>query len=179
MKSHLFRISNVFQQVKHPNFNMTILFMAASIFLSNMFIYCFFGRLATDSFAKMADRLYEANWQVLPIELQKYFILMIANMQVPLEYSGLGIIVLNLETFCLVSVYSENETSNHSNAIDSKLFMCFDSSWCDQLTPTTRCLKRWPNKGRDSTVYNGYDAHKRICSNSTESIFCRFIDESF
>lgn len=55
------------------------------------------------SFKKMADNVFEMNWQDLPIELQKYFILMIANMQKPLYYYGGGIVILDLNTFINVS----------------------------------------------------------------------------
>lgn len=72
--------------------------------VSNLFVYCFFGKVATESFATMADSLYEANWQNLPIELQKYFILMIANANRPLYYHGFNIAILNLETFSKVFI---------------------------------------------------------------------------
>lgn len=59
--------------------------------------------ITTDSYEKMAERLFESNWQRLSIDLQKYFILMIANMQRPIRYHGGGVIALNLETFGNVS----------------------------------------------------------------------------
>lgn len=68
-----------------------------------LFAYCYFGKLATQSFEDMADAFYESNWQNLPINLQKYMILMIANAQKPLYYHGYGLAVLNLETFTAVS----------------------------------------------------------------------------
>lgn len=68
-----------------------------------MFLYCFFGKLASESFEQMADCLYECNWYGLPVGLQKYFILMIGNAQRPLYYHGFGIAVLNLKTFSKVS----------------------------------------------------------------------------
>lgn len=52
----------------------------------------------------MADCLYEANWQELPPELQKNFILMIQNAQRPCFYHGFGMAILNLETFTKVSL---------------------------------------------------------------------------
>lgn len=75
-----------------------------------LFLYCFFGKLAIDSFARMADSLFEANWQDLPINLQKYFILMIANSQKPIYYHGFGVAILNLETFCKVILSSVLQT---------------------------------------------------------------------
>lgn len=90
--------------MRHIDINMGFLLIVVSIGGSNLFLYCFFGKVATESYRKMVDSLYEANWQILPIELQKYFILMIGNAQRPLYYSGFGVAVLNLKTFCKVRV---------------------------------------------------------------------------
>lgn len=45
--------------------------------VSNLFFYCSFGKMATESFEQMADCLFEANWQKLPIQLQKYLIIIV------------------------------------------------------------------------------------------------------
>lgn len=50
----------------------------------------------------MADCVYEMNWQKLPLQLQKYIIVMIENMQKPLYYHGFNIIKLELNTFIKV-----------------------------------------------------------------------------
>lgn len=73
--------------------------MAFQMGLLNLLVYCYFGKLATDSFFRMGESLYEVNWQELPIALQKYVILMIGNMHRPLHYHGFNIAILNLETF--------------------------------------------------------------------------------
>lgn len=70
--------------------------------VSDLYLYCYFGKLATDSHTKMAECLYETNWPDLPVPLQKYFILMISNIQKPLYYHGFGIAVLDLEAFTQV-----------------------------------------------------------------------------
>lgn len=88
-----------FQQSKHIDFSIWILLMACSMASLNMFVYCFFGKMATESFEQMANSLYEINWPELPIRLQKYIILMIGNAQRPIYYHGFGMAVLNLETF--------------------------------------------------------------------------------
>lgn len=44
------------------------------------------------------------SWYELPTELQKNFILMVANMQKLLLYDGFGVIDLNLETFPKVGI---------------------------------------------------------------------------
>lgn len=70
---------------------------------SSLFAYCYFGKLATDNFTKMADCLYESKWYESSIKAQKCFVLMIQNMQKPLYYHGFGIAILNLKTFTDVS----------------------------------------------------------------------------
>lgn len=76
--------------------------------LTNLFIFCYFGRLATDSFEKMSNCLYECNWLELKANHQKYFVVMIANAQIPMYYHGFEVAVLNLETFTTLinSIYS-------------------------------------------------------------------------
>lgn len=51
----------------------------------------------------MADFIYESDWHLHSIKLQKYIMLMMENMQMPLYYTGFGIAYLNLETFERVS----------------------------------------------------------------------------
>lgn len=92
-----------FQQSKQIDSSFFMLLIGFSAGISNLFVYCYFGKLATDSFQKMADYLYESNWHELPINLQKEFVVMILNTQKPLHYTGFGIAVLNLETFLKVS----------------------------------------------------------------------------
>lgn len=70
--------------------------------MSSLFLCCFLGKLASESYRKMASSLYVSNWYELPLNLQKYFILMIANAQLPLHYHGYGLITLHLEAFTKV-----------------------------------------------------------------------------
>lgn len=79
-----------------------ILLLAAFIGCSNMFVYCYFGKMATESFINIADSFYESNWRGLPIAIQKYFVVVIANAQIPIYYNGFGVAILNLENFCQV-----------------------------------------------------------------------------
>lgn len=73
--------------------------------MSTFFLCCFYGKLATESYAKMANSLFESNWSDLPNDLQKYFVLMIGNAQQPLYYHGFTMVILELETFCKVSAF--------------------------------------------------------------------------
>lgn len=68
-----------------------------------MFLYCFLGKLTSESYEAMGNSLYNSNWHELPLVLQKYFIIMIANAQIPQNYDGYGITTLKLGTFSNVS----------------------------------------------------------------------------
>lgn len=81
------------------NSNILALSTAAATGLANLFVYNYFGEMANNSFRRMPDDLYEFDWKDLPIQLQKYIILMLGNMQQPLYYHGFGVANLNLETF--------------------------------------------------------------------------------
>lgn len=70
-----------------------------------LFLYCYYGAVATESFEGMADALYETNWQDLPIALQKYILIMMINSQQPLYYHGFGVAILNLELYTRVSTF--------------------------------------------------------------------------
>lgn len=74
-----------------------------------MFPYCYFGKVATDSFVQMSDYVYEMNWPHLPAKLQKYLILMIANMQNPIYYHALYVCLLDLNTYIRVSIINCNQ----------------------------------------------------------------------
>ncbi|XP_055305901.1 odorant receptor 22c-like [Sitodiplosis mosellana] len=103
ISSVIFLACIVFQldlQSKHPSVNLVLMLFGVFVSGTNLFVYCFFGKLATESYTKIADCLYEANWREVSIDLQKYIIVMIQNAQRPLYYHGFGIAVLNLETFC-------------------------------------------------------------------------------
>lgn len=98
-----------------------------------LFFYCYCGRVATESFEMMSDALYEANWHKLPIQQQKYFILMIKNAQRPLYYHGSGVAILNLQTFTKVSQFESVKSTQFSVRIKSNIFF----SYFEQFTPTT------------------------------------------
>lgn len=77
-----------------------------SVGVTNLFIYCYFGKLATESYEKMTDYLVQSNWYEHPNNLQKYLILIIANTQTPVVYHGFNIAVLDLQTFSKVISYN-------------------------------------------------------------------------
>lgn len=131
---HLVKWTN-FPQHLHPiDFSAVHLSLGAVISISNLFLYCYFGKLATDSFTSMADCLFDTNWQHLPIELQKYFILIIANMQKPLEYHGFGVAVLNLQTFTEVRKTTDSSIKDTFKWYYSRSFLGKSSQliWCSK-----------------------------------------------
>lgn len=69
---------------------------------SQMFLFCFFGKIATDSYQKLSVSLYQSDWINSPIELQKYMILIMQNSQQPHIYHGFRIVYLDLETYVKV-----------------------------------------------------------------------------
>lgn len=76
--------------------------------------------MATKSFEKMADSLYDCMWYGLDEKLQKYILIMITNAQKPIYYHGFGVAVLVLETFTKVSnglLLTLVLTSTKNNAI--------------------------------------------------------------
>lgn len=77
---------------------------AGAIGIAKSFIYCYFGKCATDYYTSYAECLFESNWMVLPNDLQKYFILMISHAQKPLYYHGYGFVHLDLQLFSKVSI---------------------------------------------------------------------------
>lgn len=70
--------------------------------MGTLFLYCFFGVLATESFEKMAVALYESKWPDLPVALQKHLIVMIMDMQKPIRYHGFAVVDLDMKTFIKV-----------------------------------------------------------------------------
>lgn len=81
-----------------------MIFLTTMVSTSLLFLYCYFGKIATDSFEAMADTLYDTDWTALPIELQKFLIIMIGSAQQKLYYHGFGIVNLDLATFVTVSI---------------------------------------------------------------------------
>lgn len=89
-------------QFKNMDYNILACSIAAIAGLTNLFVYCYFGDMATTSFAQMSAELYKSNWEQLPVKLQKYLILMIRNTQRPLYYDGFRLVVLDMKTLAKV-----------------------------------------------------------------------------
>lgn len=88
------------------NTNILALSTAAALGLANLFVYCYFGEMTIDGFENMVRDIWDTNWHELPIELQKYYIMMIQNMQRPHchHYDGFGLATLDMHTFGGVNI---------------------------------------------------------------------------
>lgn len=73
-----------------------VAFFALTVSAANLFIYCYFGANATEDLLYSVDYLFKADWYKLPVNLQKYFILMIANTQKPIVFDGMGMMKVDL-----------------------------------------------------------------------------------
>lgn len=89
---------------------MVVLVMAVFVAMTNLFLYCYFGEMASECYVGMAKTLYESNYFALPIHLQKRILFITLNMQQPIYYHGSKISVLNLPTFA--AVYLKYEKNN-------------------------------------------------------------------
>lgn len=90
--------------MKHPDFGILIILIGFFNGLSQLFLYCYFGKMATTNYEQIAHCMYECNWIELPVEMQKYFVLMITDAQRPIYYQGFKIAILNLETMTKVKM---------------------------------------------------------------------------
>lgn len=95
-------VINSFQQIQHPDSDFLTLIIAILCGVANLFLFCFYGKKTTDSYRNIADCLYDCNWHEMPIDQQKYIIMMIMNAQIPLHYHGSRIVIMDLETFVKV-----------------------------------------------------------------------------
>lgn len=94
----------ILQLFHHLDSSVAITLLAAWTGISPLFIYCYFGKLATESYEQMSDCLYyDFDWPYLPVKSQKCLIVMIANMQRPIYYHGFKIAILDLRTFIQVN----------------------------------------------------------------------------
>lgn len=91
------------QGLKHPSRALFDISMCIVASLSNLFIYCYFGKMACNSFEKVASSMYESAWVDLPLELQKYLVVTIQNAQRPVIFKGFNIYHIDLETFAQAS----------------------------------------------------------------------------
>lgn len=89
--------------MQHSDFKLLVQpFISLLVGTGSLYLFCYFGKLATESFENMSDCAYNANWLQFDIALKKYVILMIQNAQYSLHFHGYGMLILNLQTFTQV-----------------------------------------------------------------------------
>lgn len=93
------------QQLQDPDFVASLFIFVAVVVTSLLFLYCYFGKNATESFQTMSDCLFEADWFDVRVDLQKYYIMIVQNAQHPIFYHGFHLAILDLSTFAKVSYY--------------------------------------------------------------------------
>lgn len=82
--------------------NFVTMLIGGEIFATVLFVYCYYGSIATNRLTAYSKTIYNCKWYLLPSDMQKSFIVMIACAQHPQFYTGFGMINLNLETFSTV-----------------------------------------------------------------------------
>lgn len=110
--------SLLFQQLKNFELSFVIILDTLLLYTFHIFLYCYLGKMASQSYEKMTYCLYESNWMELNTDLQRFFVLMIKNTQRPLFYHGYAMVNLHLETFSKVSKLD----SAYSNDLRKSIF---------------------------------------------------------
>lgn len=87
------------QTVHNRDPNALLVIVGMSVGLSYLFLYCFYGKRTNVYYTRMGQSLFESNWYLLPCELQRFYVLMIANAQLPVNYHGMNVCTLDLERF--------------------------------------------------------------------------------
>lgn len=67
-----------------------------------LFMLCFFGNVLTTSLELVAQTVYDSNWYLYPIYMQKDCAFMIRSAQSPFWISAFGIMPCTLENFAAV-----------------------------------------------------------------------------
>lgn len=181
----LFFFLLLFQQLKHIDFSFTILVMAFFTGILNLFVYCYYGKQATESFEEMGNCLFESNWYELPVNFQKNVRFMIQNMQKPIYYHGFGMAILNLTTFTKVmsncwfsDSFSDFNTFNIYPLICSISKRSSLAIWCSKLwhpNEETFYEVKYQTETWDFMERSGQDAwHTIAMHNFFSSLFWTF-----
>lgn len=60
-------------------------------------MFCYFANIATEYIETIGDITYDSNWFNHPVEMQKYFIMIISRSHKPTHFTGLHLIPCSLE----------------------------------------------------------------------------------
>lgn len=78
-------------------------FTRTAMCLPVFFLTCNFGELVTSAFEELDVPLYNLSWHLIPIEQQRYFILILNAIQKPVVIKGLFSLDCSRVTFKMVS----------------------------------------------------------------------------
>lgn len=67
------------------------------------FTFCYCAHFTTNRISFIQNTIYNLDWHDFPIELQKQLVLIMAEAQTPLYFSGFGLIRCTLFSFLMVS----------------------------------------------------------------------------
>lgn len=114
--------------MQHSDFKLLQPLISLAVGTGSLYLFCNFGKLATQSFQQMSDCVYNSNWQQFDIDLKKWMIFMIKNAQKPLHFHGYGMLILNLETFTQVNYYTFKCRSSSENSSNFFLYFVVDQN---------------------------------------------------
>lgn len=77
--------------------------VVSTIFLTELFILCYFGDRVTQSFEEIGESIYQQVWYLYPIEVRRKLPSIISVAQIPLYVTAFSVISCTLEYFKVVS----------------------------------------------------------------------------
>lgn len=77
--------------------------MVATTNILWIYLHCYLGKSVTERYDALPDHLFHSRWYGLSMQMQKYFVLLLANTQEPLAFHGLGMFTLDMGAFSAVS----------------------------------------------------------------------------
>lgn len=67
------------------------------LFNNRLIMYCYYGNFATEFMKTIDDMAYDSNWFNFPVEMQKYFIMIISRSHKQAYFNGFGFVPCSLE----------------------------------------------------------------------------------
>lgn len=89
----------MYQAFHHIDLQFFLMLGGCAIGLLNLYVYCYYGKMATVELEAYADHIYNTQWYRKRLNIQKSYIVIIQYTQRPVFYHGFDIIDLNMETF--------------------------------------------------------------------------------
>lgn len=70
-----------------------------------MFLFCEYGQICCNGFEEIDEMIYQTDWYTLPLDLQKFWPIVINNTQQPVIITGYANVEYTRETFDSVSAW--------------------------------------------------------------------------